>query len=141
LNASSNGRAEVVRILLAAGADVHANNDAAIYWAALGGHVEVVRLLLAAGADVHADRENALRRAAGSGHVQMVRLLLDAGADPTLAWTTTDPVYKNKTAETPDACADVMTTNQRTELAKKSNYFVRLRAEVAASSRRQRLHR
>ena len=48
---------EVVELLLAKGADIHAKNDdgmTVLYGAALGGKKEVVELLLAKGADVHA---------------------------------------------------------------------------------------
>lgn len=79
--ASRNGHTEVVRLLLSAGADVHADNDYALRYASENGHVEVVRLLLTAGADVHADNDYALRIASMNGHVGVVKLLLEAGAD------------------------------------------------------------
>ena len=49
--------------------------------ASKNGHVEVVKLLLAAGADVHADDDYALRRASEEGQVEVVKLLLAAGAN------------------------------------------------------------
>ena len=45
---------EVVQVLLAAGANVHAQNYMALRVASNKGHVDVVQILLAAGADVHA---------------------------------------------------------------------------------------
>ena len=66
---------------LAAGADVHAEDDLALRRAAGGGYVEMVKILLAAGADVHADRDSALRSAAAAGHVEVVKAVLAAGAD------------------------------------------------------------
>lgn len=42
-----------MRGLIAAGADVHALRDDALYQAAKGGHAEVVQVLLDAGADRH----------------------------------------------------------------------------------------
>ena len=72
---------KVIRELIAAGADVHANDDAALRWAAGRGHEEIVKLLIAAGADVHADDDVALRRAADKGHEEVVKTLLAAGAD------------------------------------------------------------
>ena len=79
--AATNGHTEVVELLLAAGADVHALNNYALRWAATNGHTEVVELLLAAGADVHADNDQALRMAAANGHTEVVKLLLKAGAN------------------------------------------------------------
>jgi len=78
--AAANGHVEGVRRLLAAGADVHAHTDAALYWAAANNHVEVVRILLAAGADVHAGTAAALRMASAWGRADTVCLLLAAGA-------------------------------------------------------------
>jgi hypothetical protein len=50
LTASQNGRAEDVRLLLAAGADANASDGGAVQLATAAGHADVVRLLLAAGA-------------------------------------------------------------------------------------------
>jgi len=43
--ASGYGHVEVVKVLLGAGADVHANYDEALRYASRKGHVEVVNLL------------------------------------------------------------------------------------------------
>ena len=75
------GHADVVELLLAAGADVHARNDNALGWAAGNGHARVAKILLAAGADVHADNDLPLQWAARYGHADVVELLLAAGAD------------------------------------------------------------
>ena len=48
--------------------------------AALSGDIADVRMLLDAGADVHARDADALRLAAYYGHAEVVRMLLDAGA-------------------------------------------------------------
>ena len=76
---SENGRAEVVRLLLQAGANVHTLDDAALRSASENGHAEVVRLLLKAGANVHADY--ALGWSSYKGHTEVVHLLLNAGAN------------------------------------------------------------
>jgi hypothetical protein len=75
--ASSNGHTEVVKILLAAGADVHAENDRALRWASESGHTEIVKLLLAANANVHAENDYALQLASNNGHTEVVKVLKD----------------------------------------------------------------
>ena len=75
------GDIDIVEILLAAGADVHAHYDYALRHAALYGHTNVVKLLLEYGADVHAWNNGALRWAADNGNADVVKLLLEYGAD------------------------------------------------------------
>ena len=86
--AAAGGYGEMVRLLLARGAEVNAESsrgDTALHMAARRGHAEVVRLLLAAGAEVDADDApdgfTPLLYAAMSGRAEVVRLLLAAGAD------------------------------------------------------------
>src|SRR5262245_2263064 len=83
--AAGRGRLDLVRLLLAAGADVHALDVwgfSALASACLGGKTAayegVVRELLAAGAKPDA---LALANAASSGSLAMVRMLVAAGAD------------------------------------------------------------
>jgi ankyrin repeat protein len=58
----------------------------ALYFAAIGGHVDVAEKLLAAGADVNAQAQAAaaIHGAVMGKNVEMVRLLLDHGADAAL---------------------------------------------------------
>ena len=79
--ASAKGHTKVVKLLLDAGADVHAKNDEPLRSASLNGHTKIVKLLLAAGADVHADNDAALRWASNNGHPEVLKILLDVGAD------------------------------------------------------------
>ena len=79
--ASYNGHAEVVKVLLGAGANVHALDDWALRWTSYNGHAEVVKILLGAGAYVHAYDDWALRHASYNGHVEVVKMLLGAEAD------------------------------------------------------------
>jgi hypothetical protein len=85
--ASMKGYLEVVRELIAAGANVNAANAygrTALRTACCNGHVEVVRALLAAGADTSDVYSiSILSAAASSGHVDVIRVLLAAGADAT----------------------------------------------------------
>ncbi|WIA38336.1 hypothetical protein OEZ86_001672 [Tetradesmus obliquus] len=87
---------EVVRALLAAGADVDlpwAGGPLAgsppLYSAASGGHVELMRLLIGAGADVHVSAPassdslvgaSIMQAAAAGGHLEAMLLLVEAGA-------------------------------------------------------------
>ena len=95
--ACGEGYLEIVKCLLAAGADtdkVNSDGRTALIRAARGGHGEVVQLLLSAGADTDkADSGGStpliwaagglvvLIDAARWGHVEVVQLLLAAGAD------------------------------------------------------------
>jgi len=72
-----DGDAGVVEILLAAGADVHADDGLALKWAAEKGYAAIVELLLAAGADVHARYNDALGWAARNYHADVVQILED----------------------------------------------------------------
>ena len=86
--ASVNGRVDVIRVLLAAGARVNLGD--AIGWTALMsasyyGQIEAIRVLLAAGAQINqvdASGWTALIHASQAGRVQAVMALLAAGADP-----------------------------------------------------------
>ena len=76
----------IVKLLIARGADIHADNDAAILRAARGAAPEVVRLLLSKGAPVNARSKDyynstVLMEATSGGSTQTVEMLLAAGAD------------------------------------------------------------
>jgi len=81
------GHDDVVRLLVASGADVNAKNNLGLtplHWAAQKGHRNAAELLVASGAVVDA-KENGgstpLHRAAWKGHEDVVRLLVASGAD------------------------------------------------------------
>jgi ankyrin repeat protein len=80
VDASKNGQAAMVELLIDVGADVHAYTDQALRWASINGHAAVVQMLLDAGARVYANYYQALRWAADAGHSAVVQILLDAGA-------------------------------------------------------------
>jgi len=86
IGAAKKGDTETVKTLLAAGADVHPQNEfgqTALMQAAFSGNPDTVHALLAAGADVNAkDRDGwtALMFAAVKGHTDIVRVLRQAGA-------------------------------------------------------------
>jgi hypothetical protein len=80
-SASYYGHTAVVQLLLQWGADVNALDNYAFRSACRRGHLNVVELLLANNADVHAEHDNALRCASELGHTAVVRLLLRRGAN------------------------------------------------------------
>jgi ankyrin repeat protein len=85
------GRPDIVRYLLAQGADVNfaaaETGFTALTAAVAGGHPEIVRMLIEAGADVNHRYEeqefSPLLSAAADGDPEIVRMLIDAGADVT----------------------------------------------------------
>jgi ankyrin repeat protein len=80
--AAEKGYAEVVKMLLAAGAEA---NSSALTTAAEKGYAEIAKMLLAAGAIVnaggHFSQLTPLMAAASEGHTEVVQALLEAGAD------------------------------------------------------------
>ncbi|MCU1519566.1 MAG: hypothetical protein JWQ75_4287 [Pseudarthrobacter sp.] len=93
LYAGAEGFNEVLRLTLAAGADVASTNrfgGTALIPASEHGHVETVRILLAAGVPVNhvnnlgwtAMQEAILLNNGGPRQQEVVRLLLEAGGDP-----------------------------------------------------------
>ena len=95
LYAGAEGFNEVLRLTLAAGADVTSTNrygGTALIPASEHGHVETVQILIAAGVPVNhvnnlgwtAMQEAILLNNGGPRQQEVVRLLLDAGADPNI---------------------------------------------------------
>lgn len=85
--ACANGNADVVKILLGAGANVSATNRlhsfTPLHFAASAGSAEVVKMLLDAGGRIDAkDKYGSLplHRAAASGDPETIRLLVEAGS-------------------------------------------------------------
>lgn len=84
----AGGSIEIIDVLLAGGADVHAGNvigDTPLHMAAEFGHADLATRLIEEGADVHTrntgkDRETPLDRARKSGHTDVVEMLRAAGA-------------------------------------------------------------
>jgi ankyrin repeat protein len=87
-HAANLGHAEIVKMLLGAGADANAKTKyygrTPIILAALNDHLDVVKILLNSGADVNyigTDGVNALIFAVDGDNLQIAGALLDAGAD------------------------------------------------------------
>lgn len=78
---ASLDRPDIVRDLLARGADVKANSGMALQLAMRYGTDDVVLALLEGGANIHFDSDAPLRRAVVKGQVDFVHRLLELGAD------------------------------------------------------------
>ncbi|KAM7202604.1 hypothetical protein V8F20_004393 [Naviculisporaceae sp. PSN 640] len=92
--AAFNGPTNIVKNLIAAGADVNSPNGWPLHAAAACGHLAVVAELLAGGAEVnrvitkgHVHDGTALHSACGAGKREVVDLLLKHRADPNLGRT------------------------------------------------------
>jgi len=139
--AAHNNYVQIIDILLVAGADVHAQEDGALRTAAANGHDDAVRRLLAAGADIHAEDDDALRLAATFGHVEIAQNLLLSGADPIAAWSKAGNSQRKSMISALSACSGVMTPRQRIKLAGESKRFVVFKASRDATRRHKRLRR
>ncbi|KAJ3032267.1 hypothetical protein HDV00_007724 [Rhizophlyctis rosea] len=79
---------DIVKVLLEAGAHEHLRDGATLVEASFWGFLDIIELLLAAGADVNAEELDEdedepslpICEAAGEGHLEAVKLLLSAGA-------------------------------------------------------------
>jgi ankyrin repeat protein len=78
--AAANGCSEIVRILLAGGADANAMDSDALIKGVTREDIDMVRSLLAHGADVNARNNLPLRAAIKQNNVELILILLRAGA-------------------------------------------------------------
>ena len=79
IKAAQNNQIDELKNLLEQGADIHADDDNALRFAACYGYLEIVKLLVAQGANIHADHDEALRIAAYNGHLEVVKFLVTQG--------------------------------------------------------------
>ncbi|CAH0553399.1 unnamed protein product [Brassicogethes aeneus] len=86
MEAASAGHLDIVKLLVAHGADVNAQSTSGntpLMYGCAGGHTEVVKFLLENGANVEDHNENGhtpLMEAASAGHVGLAKILLMHGA-------------------------------------------------------------
>ncbi|XP_017781821.1 PREDICTED: ankyrin repeat domain-containing protein 17-like isoform X2 [Nicrophorus vespilloides] len=86
MEAASAGHLDIVKLLVAHGADVNAQSTSGntpLMYGCAGGHQDVVRFLLGNGASVEDHNENGhtpLMEAASAGHVGLAMILLENGA-------------------------------------------------------------
>jgi ankyrin repeat protein len=67
--------------LIDGGADLQAQDDYALRWAAENGHLAVVEYLVNQGANIHAQDDYALRMAMKHEHLDVVEYLINRGAE------------------------------------------------------------
>jgi len=107
------------------------------------GNTEIVGILLASGADIHAGQNAALYWAARKNHIGIVRRLLSAGADSVAVWQKTDQEHRTDVVAALDARGDALAMKQRIELvaASRPDEFVKLRAIIKSPQKSQSPHR
>jgi uncharacterized protein len=82
--AALNGYEELVKVLIAKGADVNKTGWTPLHYAATKGHISIIKLLLAKSAYIDAESPNKstpLMMAAMYGTFDAIKLLIDEGAD------------------------------------------------------------
>ena len=67
---------DLVKCLVSAGADIHAQNDWAICLAAMYGHLDIVKYLVSVGADVQNYGEATIRWAVTFNHTPVIKYLM-----------------------------------------------------------------
>lgn len=104
LLAAACGRVSIMRMLIAAGGDIHASDNYkanAVTLAAEGNHAEALRMLLELGVDANkldVFGEAAIHRASKKGHAAAVRALIQAGG--------VDPDLESRSGKTPKEYAE-----------------------------------
>jgi hypothetical protein len=78
---AQNGHLEIVKYLIEHGANIHSVNDHALRFSAQKGHLEIVKYLIEHGANIHDKNDHALRLSAQKGHLEIVKYLIEHGAD------------------------------------------------------------
>ncbi|WP_334036103.1 ankyrin repeat domain-containing protein [Burkholderia orbicola] len=78
--AAKYGQCKLIGYLIRNGADVHANGDEALCFAAEQGHLEAAQCLVELGADVHAQEEKPVKLATHTDKIGVVQYLVEAGA-------------------------------------------------------------
>jgi ankyrin repeat protein len=89
--AAANGHLDVVKYLVEKGAYIHAIYDATLRVSAENGHLDIVKYLIENGANIHAGNDYALRFAVYNGHLDVVKCLIENGANLEIIRNIKDP--------------------------------------------------
>jgi ankyrin repeat protein len=81
MNACINGQFDIVKLLIANGANVSSQRNNAIKLVSRKGYTNIIKILLENGADIHVDNEEPLRMSLFKSHYETSIELLENGAD------------------------------------------------------------
>jgi len=81
IDAAKNGQLQVIKRLVAAGAEVTSSDSQALRFAAANSHLDTLEYLISKRADVNANEDEALRNAVTKGSIDVVKYLLDVKAN------------------------------------------------------------
>lgn len=80
--AAGNGHLDIVKDLIARGANVHGSgHEHPLIDASESGYLDIVKYLVDHGADIYHNEDEALRQAAWNGHLNVVKYLIKKGAN------------------------------------------------------------
>jgi len=72
---------QVIKELVREGANIHADDDFPLQWAAKNGYLNIVEFLMSKGANIYARNDKALRLAAAAGHLGVLKHLINKGVN------------------------------------------------------------
>ena len=105
--------------------------------ASQNGHVNVVRILIAAGANLDSYSPTALFLASQNGHAQVVRILVEPGANPSIPWRVLDSDGVGLCSKTPLTQAKFMkqlTTQPRTAKRRAYSHTISVLSQARSHS-------
>ena len=81
IKATENSDLPLIQSLISQGADIHYNNDEALFGACQKSNLSLMKYLVNKGADIHFSDDYILRFAANNGYLEIVKYLVEKGAN------------------------------------------------------------